>query len=118
MFALLFGTRERHTNCSALTLNRFGCRQNGSHKLGLAKHLLVNLEAGAIIGIEYAVWILLGDPFVEAVLDQQVVVVGVGEGDHLVGPVYHLVGLVFAQKSEKRKCWEMISTTTTCALFF
>ena len=75
----------------------------------------MNLEAGAIIGIDYAVWILLGDPFVEAVLDHQVVVVGVGEGDHLVGPVCHLVGLVFAQKSEKRKCWEMINTTT-CAL--
>ena len=75
----------------------------------------MNREAGAIIGIEDAVWILLGAPFVEAVLDQQVVVVGVGEGDHL-GPVCHLVGLVFAQKSEKkkRKCWEMISAT--CAL--
>ena len=103
MFALLFGTRERHTNCSALTLDRFYCRQNGSHKLGLAKHLLVNLEAGAIIGIDDAVWILLGDPFVEAVLAQQVVVVGVGEGDHLVGPFCHLVGLVFAQKSENKK---------------
>ena len=102
MLALLFGTRERDTNSSALTLDRFCCRQNGSHKLGLAKHLLMNLEAGAIIGIEDAVWILLGDPFVEAVLDQQVVVVGVGEGDHL-GPVCHLVGLVFTQKSEKSK---------------
>ena len=63
----------------------------------------MNGEAGTIIGIDDAVWILLGDPFVEAVLDQQVVVVGVGEGDHLVGPVCHLVGSVFAQKSENKK---------------
>ena len=68
----------------------------------------MNLESGSIIGIKDAVWIFLGDQVVEFILDHPVVVVGVGEGDHL-GPVYHLVGLVFAQKSEKRKCWEMIS---------